>query len=1219
MKKTKKKYYGNGGAVSPDDNAYNTFVKTLPSNLRGTDTSTYNLRGYWESLGKPSQFDYSQPKESDGYYHAFSRNPQTGEILKKENHPTFRMAIEGDMQAGYSPYRDKTTGKIYTFNEKPDISKFEPYNTASLYDNLYLAQGGTIDNFIDPITAQGLSTPRIAFGPGGEIGPDGTVYVTDPNDPRLKNYQAKKALSDWSKTYDNYNPGNKITPEKGAAIQAEIDSLNAKYNILPDVEHNLQIEEPTTTLEGDRYVKRSETGVMLPKYDEPTKKFKYAPPEIVEKQKKLKDAGLYDGTLDGIWGKNSQTAWEEYNKEEKEEKEEEKVVDQVIKEPVIQPAIQPTQPVTQAQAQTQPQATGSGTPNSIKRVVGAPGPTEYFYIDFQGRPHGIKDYMLQTDQYKNLQYNEVPYKRAYGGTVKDTDMQNMDFNRYVALMNAQRQQMDKGGTVLSKVGAASVGAIKGGVSAFTPPAISNVVNMGIDSLHGALDKDISEEERSLMGYGQAAAGIVSAVATGGATLGNSIGSISSGLGEGIAHGSELSGEGKVRLKMGADAAGMLGGLGYNSIKKPTGTEGMNASMSEGPGAGLGETPGVVQETSTNLGNTGQNIITSPQQAGTTDLSNMGNIQNTFNTGNQLDFTRQYGGLIQMAQGGFKPHPMYKDGQMVMANDYETHLSLKEQGYGHEQMKNGGMIKRADGSYSPRGMWDNIRANAGSGNEPTAEMLAQERKIKSMASGGFTAIENGGTHEQNPMGGVPIGPGASVEEGETVMDLVEGGKFVFSDRFGPKGKKGKTFADISKKVKKKYKDREGDAAAKRAMNQELYALANQQEEQKETKMAMLQAKMDELNPQGAAPQGPMQTPMTDPMMPQADMGAGTMDPSIMQQPQSMMPQKNGGMLYKNGGKISYNIGGITPAQGYTLPPVSQVRLKQVIDHAYKTDPGMFSKYGLDDRFGAEYSAAYDKYKDFDAIKGTAANTTGVFAPTTKVSDPNAANTSYARELRQAAADDAARKQALLDAENERQKEADIRKRNAQIYFGSFANSAPDLYNLYQGIRGPEDINLAKFNPDFISLEEQRNIARVNAANSQATQRENVRNTAQSSGAALAGMTAGTAAIDQNLGNILRQSAVDEETTNTQIANQAKQYNIGVDNKETELGLMADAKAQEAIASGLAGLGRNAAGALKDTRMSNQVDKLNDIQLEAINNILSNYEYDKTGKIRFKTTG
>jgi len=40
-----------------------------------------------------------------------------------------------------------------------------------------------------------------------------------------------------------------------------------------------------------------------------------------------------------------------------------------------------------------------------------------------------------------------------------------------------------------------------------------------------------------------------------------------------------------------------------------------------------------------------------------------------------------------------------------------------------------MIKRADGSYSQRGLWDNIRANRGSGKQPTKEMLKQEEIIK----------------------------------------------------------------------------------------------------------------------------------------------------------------------------------------------------------------------------------------------------------------------------------------------------------------------------------------------------------------------------------------------------------------------------------------------------------------------------------------------------------
>jgi hypothetical protein len=46
-----------------------------------------------------------------------------------------------------------------------------------------------------------------------------------------------------------------------------------------------------------------------------------------------------------------------------------------------------------------------------------------------------------------------------------------------------------------------------------------------------------------------------------------------------------------------------------------------------------------------------------------------------------------------------------------------------------------LIKRKDGSYSRRGLWDNIRANKGSGRKPTEQMLIQERKIKKMQNGG----------------------------------------------------------------------------------------------------------------------------------------------------------------------------------------------------------------------------------------------------------------------------------------------------------------------------------------------------------------------------------------------------------------------------------------------------------------------------------------------------
>lgn len=43
-----------------------------------------------------------------------------------------------------------------------------------------------------------------------------------------------------------------------------------------------------------------------------------------------------------------------------------------------------------------------------------------------------------------------------------------------------------------------------------------------------------------------------------------------------------------------------------------------------------------------------------------------------------------------------------------------------------------MIKRADGSYSQQGLWDNVRKNKGSGKKSTPDMLKQEKKIKAKA-------------------------------------------------------------------------------------------------------------------------------------------------------------------------------------------------------------------------------------------------------------------------------------------------------------------------------------------------------------------------------------------------------------------------------------------------------------------------------------------------------
>jgi hypothetical protein len=64
-----------------------------------------------------------------------------------------------------------------------------------------------------------------------------------------------------------------------------------------------------------------------------------------------------------------------------------------------------------------------------------------------------------------------------------------------------------------------------------------------------------------------------------------------------------------------------------------------------------------------------------------------------------------------------------------AKESKSDWKKKRNGGPIKKAKAGAMIKRADGSMSRRGLWDNLRANKGSGKKPTAAMLKQEKKIK----------------------------------------------------------------------------------------------------------------------------------------------------------------------------------------------------------------------------------------------------------------------------------------------------------------------------------------------------------------------------------------------------------------------------------------------------------------------------------------------------------
>lgn len=465
----------------------------------------------------------------------------------------------------------------------------------------------------------------------------------------------------------------------------------------------------------------------------------------------------------------------------------------------------------------------------------------------------------------------------------------------------------------------------------------------------------------------------------------------------------------------------------------------------------------------------------------------------------------------------------------------------------------------------------------------------------MGGSAMTAIENGGTHEQNPLGGSPLGQNASVEQGEMVRHNSDSEKFVYSEKL----KDGKvSFAKRAKAIEKKYIDRKGDAAATRAKNQELDALANKQETLKASKVAKLQSRMDDLV---GAPQ-PGQLPMAE---------------------------YGGRYQMQHGG--SHNTG--RAAKGFNLPQGLDVSMIDNFQQYALNQGANLGKFGVDSIYGKNTDAAWKQYGQKFLNNSNNPVSAGSLTPAGTSAGTVAAPTTPSAPITTAAGT-AASKMGTVDPStltgaerynydlaeatrmgNARQ-EADaqskhVLNRNLSIGTGALLNSAGDIYNLVQGMRGPEDINLSRLDPEEVNLAKQREMAKRNMAGSQASLREGMRRSGN-----ISDFITGTAALDQNLANQLTGSMLEEETRNVGIRNAAQQANQAIDTQEQILNLQAQSKSQEAIQAGLSGIGGNAAGAFKDIRMSDQVDTRNTQQLNAMNAILKDFVMNKEGQITFQ---
>lgn len=125
------------------------------------------------------------------------------------------------------------------------------------------------------------------------------------------------------------------------------------------------------------------------------------------------------------------------------------------------------------------------------------------------------------------------------------------------------------------------------------------------------------------------------------------------------------------------------------------------------------------------------------------------------------------------------------------------------------------------------------------------------------NGGLEYIDNGGTHEQNPFNGVPMGTDRNgtpnlVEENETIWnDYVFSNRLKVPETLTDKYKLSKdiTFAEASKKLGKEIEETPNDSISKRTFNSFMQDLQQSQEEVKAKKeLAKAKRQFNKLSPQ-----------------------------------------------------------------------------------------------------------------------------------------------------------------------------------------------------------------------------------------------------------------------------------------------------------------------------------------------------------------------------------
>ena len=261
-----------------EEKTFQKFYNTLPDNLQ-SDDDTYDIRGYWDSEGRPEEFNYDQPKEDDGYYHAYSINGNTGEYLKSPAHETFQHAVDEDRKMGYRPITNVQGRNIAIENEsliEPEAQSFLRNRTGPAYSNggdisvpslNQMQDGGTY-------TYAGRKDSTYKKDANGKWliknASTGNKFtaISDPKGTRTKtlNAQAKpisstpkaieKVYASPTESTDTPNVRERALLDAPYKMNQYIKDVNNKHGVVSNYKNNIYNNPAFTTKDKEKYLNK---------------------------------------------------------------------------------------------------------------------------------------------------------------------------------------------------------------------------------------------------------------------------------------------------------------------------------------------------------------------------------------------------------------------------------------------------------------------------------------------------------------------------------------------------------------------------------------------------------------------------------------------------------------------------------------------------------------------------------------------------------------------------------------------------------------------------------------------------------------------------------------------------------------------------------------------------------------------------------------------------